>query len=121
MRPNLFPKAGVGPLFIGLILLLSQGPVFGADRPPLPEKTIVLDESHIKGADSVAKQTGTAHPNEALPGLSLPLFWEGEEIGGELNIAEEIFRQLTQPNPSFFKEDPLKGSELKKGEKHGNR
>jgi hypothetical protein len=108
MRPNLFHKTRI--VSIGLIFLF-QGPVFGADRPAPSDKTIVLEESQIKGAGSVANETRNASLNEALPTLSTPLPWEGEEPGEAPNIAREVFRQLAQPNPSYFTEDPTEQSE----------
>lgn len=120
MKPTLFWKAGIQSLFIVLTLLLFQAPLFGADRPASSGKTIVLDESRIKGAGSVAKGAGGTGSNEPLPALSTPLPWEGEQ-GGDSNIAQEIFRQLGESDPSYFMEDQLKTSESFKGEKHGNR
>ncbi|MDC4204862.1 MAG: hypothetical protein MPW13_10850 [Candidatus Manganitrophus sp.] len=71
MKPTLFRKAGIRSLFI-LTLLLFQAPLFGADRPAPSDKTIVLDESRIKGVGSVAKGAGGTGSNEPLPALSTP-------------------------------------------------
>lgn len=121
MKPTLFRKAGIRWRFIVLTFLLLQTPLFGADGPASSDKTIVLDESQIKGAGFVAKGAGESGPEEPLPALSLPLPWEGEEREGGPNIAQEIFRQLGKSDPSYFIEDQLKTSESFKGEKHGNR
>lgn len=117
MKTDLFQRLKIRPLCIGLIFALAPGSLPAAERPA-PDKTIVLDESQIKGAGSVSKES--AGPKESLPALSLTLPWEGEIPEGDPNIALEIFRQLSQPNPSYFIEDQLK-SGLNKGDKNGNR
>lgn len=87
------------PILIGLILIFFQGIAFGADRdrPAPSEKTIVLDESQIKGAD--------AHADGDPPPLSTSLSWEGAEEEEDPNLAREIFRKLSQPDPSYFTEE----------------
>ncbi len=119
MKPNPFLKRGALPRIIGLILifLFIQGGFFSAGRSAASDKTILLDESQIKGAGAGEKGTGGTSANEALPALSTDLPWEGQEEEQEdPDIAREIFRQLAQPDPSFFMEEQLKEDEPTKGD-----
>lgn len=115
MKLNLISKWN-GPLVIGLILVLSQGSVFSAERPDPPDRTIVLDESQIKGDGASAVGSDPKSAGNLLPALSTSLPWEGEEEAGETNIAREIFRQLAQPDPAYLTEDRPQEEESTKGD-----
>lgn len=104
-----------GLLFIGLALL-SQGIAFGAERPAPADRTIVLDESQIKGDGVDLIEGDQKIISDLLPALSTSLPWEGEEEAGETNIAREIFRQLAQPDPAYFMEDRSKEEGSTKGD-----
>src|SRR5579884_991606 len=114
MKWNDAMKWGIRSIFLGLTFILFQQLVFAADPPAPSEKTIVLDESQIKGTGP-AKGTG-AGANEARPALSTALSWEGEEERENPNLAREIFRQLAQPDPAYFMEDRSRGDEPTKGD-----
>ncbi|MGB3940970.1 MAG: hypothetical protein WBK96_05715 [Candidatus Manganitrophaceae bacterium] len=100
-------------------LLPFHGVSFGAE-PSNPDKTVVLDESMIKGG-AASKKKGGGGATEALPALSTALPWEGETEGEDPEMTREIFRQITHPDLSFFEGDRMNEDESNRGDSNGNR
>ncbi|MBI3804092.1 MAG: hypothetical protein HY282_10065 [Nitrospirae bacterium] len=112
MRKDRFLQKIV-PVLVSCVTLWSQGLAWAADPPP--EKTIVLDESRIKGESAPGKESGGGGPADARPALSTHLAWEGEE-GEETDLSQEILRQLTQPDSLFLSGEGLEEGDLNKGD-----
>ena len=88
-------------------LLLSGGGILFAET----EKTIVLEEATIsakggrftRGDGAAGAETGkVSSASGILPLLPTLLPWEGEEEKGSSALSEEIFKVLTQPDPSYW-------------------
>jgi hypothetical protein len=109
---RVFPK-GKGPAgrrwVFGLSIpaaLLAAGVLFAET-----EKTIVLEEATISARGERSSGGGEAAGGPIpkvpsapgiLPLLPTALPWEGEEEKGRSALSEEIFKVLTQPDPSYW-------------------
>lgn len=100
------PAGRAGTFLLTAALFLIGAGVLFAET----EKTIVLEEATISARGEHSPQKGDAAsgaPAKAsAPGIS-PLLqtslpWEGEEEKGGTALSEEIFKVLTQPDPSYW-------------------
>ena len=93
--------------WIPVFLLIGAGTLFAET-----DKTIVLEEATISARGQRSTGGGDAASGAQLPKvpaapgilplLPTPFPWEGEEEKWKSVLSEEIFKVLTEPDPSYW-------------------
>lgn len=81
--------------FLAFFFFLALPPVFGADE------MILLEQSQIVGGGAAKEDLKKGLPTER-PALSTTLPWGTQKERTDLDVGQEIFRRLTEPNPSYL-------------------
>jgi hypothetical protein len=99
----------VAPLIIAVLL-------FGAERTFGAEETILLEQSQIVGGGAPIKEDSRGGIPGERPALSTSLPWGAPREEHDLNIAQEIFNRLAEPDPSYLSMENLEDFESPKVE-----